>query len=187
MNMHRIKMENILKIKKHRYFNNSVINHEQLNKAFYASIIKLMIHAMLNKSLETLLILDENFKSKVYTSNDINNVHIPDNIIRKLDSDSSVKYIMMHNHPNNSNFSILDLYTFIQRYQICNLVVVTNDCKHISVLGMHNSVNMRTRSKMLQFIDEYCNKYNKNEHSSAERLIQYFQTKGLMYAVYRNY
>ena len=187
MDKNKIKIENILKIKKHKYFNDSISNCKQLNKIFYSNIVKLMTHAMLNKSLETLLIIDENFKSRVYTSNDENNVNIPSDIIEVMNNNTNNKYIMMHNHPSNSNFSIKDLSTFISRYQIAYLVVVTNDCQHISVLGMHDDVDISIRTKMLRVIEQYCNKYNKGEHSSAEQLIQYFQTKGLLYAVYKNY
>lgn len=183
----KINIINILRIKKHRYFNESLNNHTRLNKIIYYSIVKLMIHAMMNNSLETLLIIDEKFKSKIYTSNDINNVNIPDNILNIMNRGVNAKYIMMHNHPDNSNFSIKDLNTFIARCNIVYLVIVTNDCKHIAILGMNENVNDELRKRMISTIEKYCVKNKLDEHASATKLIEFFQSKGLLYTVYKNY
>lgn len=187
MQITKIRLDNILKIKKHRYFNEFVDNYAYLNKILHYNVLKLMLHAMLNRSMETLLIMDTNFNSRVFTSKDPNNVSIPDSIINTMNNNDEVRYIMLHNHPNNSNFSIQDLKTFISRHQIVYLMVITNDCKHISILGMNNDVNFYMRSRMLKYIEEYCRARGVGKHGSAEQLIMYFEKHGLLYAVYRNY
>lgn len=185
----KIKVSNILKIKKHRYFNDTVVNYTKLNSLLYKNLVKLMLSAMFNKSLETLLIIDsDSMKSRTFTSHLNNNVDIPDCIIEKLNNtNDKTSFIMMHNHPNNTNFSIEDLNTFVSRPKISYLLVCTNDCKHIAIIGESSIINDTVRKKMLYVIEEYCKKNGLDEHSPADKLIQFFMTKGLLYAVYKNY
>lgn len=187
MKQSKIEIRNIFKIKRHRYFNESVRDNVKLNKLIHHNIIKLMLYAMMNSSFETLLIIDESFKCKVYTSNDINSVDIPETLLTKMNNGDDCKYIMMHNHPDNGNFSIKDLNTFVSRYQIEYLMIVTNDCKHIGILGMHSYVDDKLRKRMLYTVEKYCRKNKLDEHASATKLIEFFQSKGLLYAVYKNY
>lgn len=42
----KIKVSNILKIKKHRYFNDTVVNYTKLNSLLYKNLVKLMLSAI---------------------------------------------------------------------------------------------------------------------------------------------
>jgi hypothetical protein len=188
MNSIKIKISNILKIKKHQYFNSTIENYKEINKILQRKIKTTMLAAMMHNSSEVLMIIDNStFNHRITTSNDMNNVTIPEYIVNIItDVSTDTTFTMIHNHPDNSGFSIMDLRTFINRDKIAYIFVCTNDCRIIAVLGKNN-INQETKFKMLNTINKYMIINNYNEHSPAIELIEFFEQKGLLYAAYKNY
>jgi hypothetical protein len=161
----------------------------KINKIITNKVQVLLIHAMMNKSLETLLVMDtSNFNHKVFSSMTATDVDIPKDILKKLNNiNDNTHYLMIHNHPNNSSFSICDLVTFVSRDKIDYLMVVTNDCQYVAMLGEAENITLEIRQKMLQIIYYYAQHNGLSKYDSADKLIEYFVKNKLLYQVHRNY
>lgn len=186
-NISKISISNILKIRKHKYFNDTVLYSEKINETLRSKIKILMLNAMLNNSTETLMLIENNTMKHILTcDNDYNNVTFSDTMKKSMDN-MECTFTVIHNHPNNTNFSIRDLKTFIENGKLLYLIVCSNDCRHIAILGKTDIINEKNQHNMIKYINDYMNKNKLDEHSPADKLIQFFMTKGLLYAVYKNY
>ena len=182
----KITIRNILKIKRHQYFDSSIKNHKTINNMLRRKVMITMFSAYkIGSEFEVLTIVDNHsFKHKTFTDKRTDMVSIPDSIKDYLENGS---YTAIHNHPSNGNFSIEDLTTFIQWVNIHYLFVCTNDCKYIAVLGKSVTINGKLQNQMLYVINEYKIKKHVDDHYSALELIEFFCTKGLLYQVRKNY
>lgn len=188
-NITKISISNILKIKRHKYFDETVLYSNKINEILQNKVKILMLNAKINNSTETLMLIENSTMRHILAcDNDYNNVNFSDKMILELKNIDNVStFTAIHNHPNNTNFSIKDLITFIDKGKLAYIMVCTNDCKNIGILGKTNIIDANTQVKMIKYINDYMNKNGLDEHSPADKLIQFFMTKGLLYAVYKNY
>jgi hypothetical protein len=183
-----ISIKNILRIRKHIFFNNSVLYNDKINSILRNKIMILMLNAKLNKSTEALMLINNsNMKHLLTTNLDYNNVDFSYEMNRYMDDNTTNTYTAIHNHPNNSYFSIKDLKTFINYSSLAYVVVCTNSCQYIGMLGKTILINDNIKSRITSYIDKYIELNNLDEHSSAEKLIELLSEKGIVYAIYKNY
>lgn len=177
----RINLLKILRIKRHKYFDEILPENIKLNNIMHMGIRDLMPEALKNESKEALLIIqDKNIKKyRICTSDKYNSIKIPDDI-KAVMQDGSSKFIMVHNHPNNSIFSLRDIRTLIEYDCLCYIGVITNNCKNI-ILACVNEQDEFTRFDMLEYIDN--NENNKDNVS----IIKDLYSMGLVCRVYKNY
>lgn len=180
--MDKINVFNILKIQKHKYFDDNYVNNQLKLKTQL-----LMVNAFLHKGNETLLLMNnKTFKYTIYSENDQNSVSFNSKMLSLL-MDKTNLYTAIHNHPNESSFSIDDLIQLLRHEQLILLILCTNSCKYCAGLLKSNTVDNITSDKMLKYIKQYMYKNNLTGHSSAIPLIEYFSTRKLIYVYYINY
>jgi hypothetical protein len=181
--MTKVKLINIIRIKRHRYFE----NRPDVNKQLQHKTILLMINAALHKGNETLLLMDNNDFSIDIVSQDSNEeVYFNDRMKYKLAYANS-KFTAFHNHPDGGSFSIADLLTILDNYSVQLLILCDNSCQNIYGLLKSDIVDGITSLKMSNYTKKYAIKNNLNIHSDALPLIQLFVSKGLLYVVNKNY
>lgn len=184
----KISIDNVLKIKRHKYFNESILYSAKINEILQSKIKILMLNAKMNNSTETLMLIENStMKHMLSCDNDYNNVNFSEKMLTEINRNYASTFTAIHNHPNNSNFSIQDLITFIDIVTLKYIIVCTNDCKNIGILGKARVIDGDIQARMAIYIKRYISKKGLNDHSSAVDLINYFTTKGLLYAVYKNY
>lgn len=133
-----------------------------------------MIYAYYCKSKEVLLFTDNMSKRniRVVTSNSDEKVDIPKDI---RDTISSVGYdkevMIIHNHPSNSTFSILDVLTFLNLNAVRYLVVITNSCQYIAILEKIPDIPFQVRINWIKYIRYIMIKNNLYYDSIARQII----------------
>lgn len=181
--MTNIKILDIFKIKNHTYFDNKYINIRIKLK-----IIKLLIIAYRHNSTEVLMIVDKtNFSDMTTSKNDVGSVNLSPKMINIL-ANSNHNFIALHNHPSNSNFSIQDIWTFINKGSITELFVITNSCKYIAAIKKNYDVlDNRIKDNLIEFIIKYISKNKLKMKSNALDLIQELVNKNFIYIEFKNY
>ena len=175
--IYQIKIEDILKIKKHNYFPNNSTD----TNIMHNSIRDLMIQAMKNNSKEALLVMRrDNIRDyTIYTSDMYNKIRVP-NVVHELGSQNKVKFIMIHNHPNNTVFSMTDIKTLISYLYIDCIGVITNNCKYIAFAKVVNNPEY-SRTEMMNYIN--C----KQKYMRDIDIINELSKHGLQVGAFRNY
>ena len=136
-----ITIDNIKKIKRHRYFRVESISegdreyNKKWNNESYKNLLRLMVVSMQNNCTETLILMrNEDFKFEITTDHSFTNVDFSYNMKRILILDNSYTYTAFHNHPNDSVFSVKDLITFLTTEKLDAMFVCTNSCKYIGLV-----------------------------------------------------
>lgn len=140
-----------------------------------------MMEALKNESKEALLIIqDKNIKKyRICTSDKYTNIKIPDDIKAIMHNGSSA-FIMIHNHPNNSIFSLRDIKTLVEYDCIYYIGVITNNCKYIALAHVQEQDEF-TRFDMLEYID------NNENNRDIIGIIRDLCSMGLVCRTYKNY
>lgn len=178
----KITLNNIKNIKNHIYFDKTIHNYKIINKKIKSRLIILMFHAMLNKSKETLLLFNNKTFHYLISQHcsDFENVFLSENMIDLLTNNEEITYTAIHNHPNNSNFSLADLKQLFSYSKLQMIIVITNDCKNIAAIIKTGQVDFDTSQKLVIGINNYMSKKGVNEHYTAMKLIEYFHNKGML-------
>jgi hypothetical protein len=129
-----------------------------------------------NKSNEVGLLLDSVDYSRYkwfFGSNKrvtVNNIYL-----HNTNPDYSNRFIFIHNHPNNTSFSLTDLRTFLSSYTIFLAIAIQNNgTVHILCKKTETNIddynwfvdNYKTRSNILKNINTATNKfiYKRSDH-----------------------
>lgn len=176
--MRHIRLSNIIKIKKYLYFKEDFPDYKSINNNIHRAIKRLMVAALIHGSNEALLMIDNNALISglkhylITTNNDMQNVAFSYKMKLLLCHKDNKVYTVIHNHPDNSGFSIRDLKTFISWDKLKLMIVCTNSCQIIALLYKSNNIDCDTKRKILLYIDKYM-KANKitSDHSPAIGII----------------
>lgn len=132
-----INEKDILKIRRHRYFNEIYDINKTIISIIFKYTQKQMLYAnKIAKSTELLLLLCiETGKYKINTDFKNNKVSITNKMAYELaDKNNKKHYIAFHNHPNNSSFSLDDIDMMLKYENITMIILTTNDCKYNAAL-----------------------------------------------------
>lgn len=165
----KIKISNILRIRGYKYFADA-----KVNKIFITNLKIAMVYAYYCKSKEVLVFTDNMYKHsiRVVTSNSDEKVSIPKDIRDIISSVGYEKEVMfIHNHPNNSSFSVLDVLTFLNLSAIKYLVVITNSCQYVAILEKTAGIPFQIQLNWIKYIRYLMVKDNLTYHSTARHII----------------
>jgi hypothetical protein len=142
---------------------------------------------MRNKGYETLLLMRlSDFKYETVTNYREDMVSFSDNMEHNLNNNSNV-YVAIHNHPNDSTFSVDDLQVLVEYNNLRAIFLCTNTCKYNAMILKNYTLSQKEIDIMRNYIKGYKQKNNGNGHISAEPLLKLFTDKRLLYVYYTNY
>lgn len=181
--MDKINRKDIFKIALNTYFDNP-----ELNKRLKEKTQKLMFYAHWHKSKECLMIFSiESFRHKVCTDKDENKVGFNAKM-RQILRERDKRFIVIHNHPTDTSFSLMDLKEFLQYPNVLMMMVCTNSCKYCAAVLKDAGFDERKQELLDEWLDRQFKSGQLNEHGSALEILSRLHQRGLMYYVeYENY
>lgn len=179
----KINILNIFKIKNHKYFSNKNINIKIKLK-----IIKLLLVSMLHDSKEVLMLINrDTFNDAITSDTSESRVGFTEEMNYTLKTSNST-FILMHNHPSNSNFTIQDLVVFLDKDRITELFVVTNNCMYIAAIKKnYNIYDIHIKKRLIIFVLNYTRANKLTMHSNAIGIIEKLVKENLIYIEFKNY
>lgn len=181
-----ITQEAIYRVKYHNYIRKNNPEAKRVNWAIHKSIRKLLYISMTKAgSCETLLLMHiPTHKFEMTTDYRVDSVNLTDRM-RTVMIRHAGPYLSIHNHPNNSFFSVLDLTTFLSYNQMQLCFVIGNSGKVIHLIikdekEYRNKINEIIRD----IISLLVNSNIINGHSSAKPYINILGHFGLKCRTY---
>lgn len=150
-----------------------------IRRVLYTSMIKA-------NSCEVVLIMHiPTFSFRINTDFNINNVSLTNSMHNALLNNTG-PFISIHNHPNNSFFSVKDLLTFLSYVNMQSCIVVGNSGKIIHIMTKRNK--KKTSSFIYAIVEKLIRILIKNnlikEHSSAKIYLDILKDFGIQYKTY---
>lgn len=187
-----ITRESVKKIQKHRYFdehNSNLLvaeNNKKLNSYIFNCIQKLMVGAYKHNNMESLIVVDiDTFAYRFNTNNLPTDVYLTPEMENAI-LNSGNTFIAMHNHPNNSTFSMADVLVLINYPNLQTIFMCTNDCNFIEVLDKGNRYYKFTVRVVIKILNSLVSKNIINKHSDAKYFIKYLKANGFKHDKYFN-
>lgn len=181
-----ISNSSIQRIQKHKYLTSKTPESEKYNKDVYKNIVRLLIISQQNNSNECLIIFDD-------TNGDIwhpvkgqeHTVRFDKQTYNMLKYNSNTCSII-HNHPNNSPFSLQDLATTLIFTNISRSYVVTNDGKRIYVFIKSNIFRRNIYTYIGKLLKKLIAQKKLDGHSDPVKYIKLMKFIGLKCRGYYN-
>lgn len=189
--------ENIGKLKRQYYYEENksklvkycgedveyILNeHKKQNSILFTATKELMKKAKDYNSAETLILMQNGTRRADYTSQyDYENVQFKLGMKKVLLDNGEETYTVLHNHPNNSNFSIQDVLTFIGYSKITQSILCTNSCQYTAILLKTNNYKSFEVNIITKIISFLISKDILDRHGSASRLIKLLYRFGVCY------
>ena len=181
--MVQINPEDVLRIPVNDYFDNNFINQKIMEKTQ-----KLMLYASKHKSKECLLLFNtESFRHKTCTNKKDDTVELNKRMIFILNH-TKKSYAVIHNHPADSSFSLMDLSVFLNYPNLIMMMVCTNSCKYCAAVLKSSTFDRKKQKEVLKKLIEHMELSGISGHSSALEIMNRMHQRGMIsYVEYENY
>lgn len=187
-----ITKDNIKRIQRHRYFDEQTTDidiltkNKELNSCIKLNLQRLMVAAAKSNNMETVIAVDLDTLGWIGATD-----YLPMDVslspqMEQAFLTSGNTFVAMHNHPNNSTFSIADVMVLVHYPNLQTIFMCTNNCDFIEMLDKGDKNFKPLVKVVLSIINKLININIINRHSAAKYLIKFLVKYGFIYEKYNN-